>query len=57
MKTKVAHLDHLKRLPRAHAAEEDSEPDPEVPSATDDTAILPKNDYRKKLRSYKGDPE
>ncbi len=57
METKVAQLDHLKRQARSHYVEEDSEPTQEITSAADDTIDSPQNDYRKKLRSYKGDSE
>ncbi len=59
LETKLAHLDHLKRWTRpdstvVDADQDTASPSPEVPAA-DMAANTESMEYRKKLRSYKGD--
>ncbi len=58
LETKLAHLDHLKHWTRPDSTVVDTDQDtastpPEVPPA-DNTANTESMEYRKKLRSYKG---
>ncbi len=56
--TKIAHLDHLKRLVRSQDLEEQ---EPQLPPCVQPPSENPdkdlRNEYRKKLRSYSGDKE
>ncbi len=59
LETKLAHLDHLKRTARPSSPGVDTEQETEVSTSDVPTAATVENtesiEYRKKLRSYKGD--